>query len=340
MYGKAGSQENLGQLKGNCVMKRWDRLADGFMEVYSARGLAPGTVDSMRREWDKWGCWLKAKRPRPKLEGVSHELITQYISHRGKFRAKSTLYSMMSRMRQIGDFLVETGIWRDNPLKWMQGPRLDRRHRLPRRIDRSALEKIWESAAASRYHFHRYLWVAILGVCYGTGIRREELILLDLSGWDAASGTLLIVGKKTGQERRVPLPPLGQQCLEAYLPRRQNILAARNVSDQSGLFINERGGRLSKSAVSHGMSRIARRAGVEVTLHQFRHTCASELLANGARLPHVQQLLGHKWIGTTMRYYHVADIELRRAMEKHPICHLNKILTNHRDSQRKETNDG
>jgi len=321
-------------------MKRWDTLADRFMEVYSARGLAAETIEAMRREWDKWGCWLKAKRPRPKLEEVSHELITQYISHRGRFRAKSTLYGMMSRMRQIGNFLVEEDIWRDNPLKWMKGPRQDQRHRLPRRIDSSVLEKIWESAAASRYHFHRYLWVTVLGVFYGTGIRREELILLDLSNWDAESGTLLIAGKKTGQERRVPLPPLAQQCLEAYLPRRQNVLAAKNVSDQPALFINDGGGRLSKSAVSRGMSRIARRAGVRVTLHQFRHTCASQLLANGTRLPHVQKLLGHKSIGSTMRYLHVADVELRRAMEKHPICHLNNILDNRRDSQRKENDRG
>jgi site-specific recombinase XerD len=172
------------------------------------------------------------------------------------------------------------------------------------------------------------LWVAALGVFYGTGIRREELVLLDLSDWDAESGTLLISGKKTGQERRAPLPPLGQQCLEAYLPRRQNILAAKNVSDQAALFINDRGGRLSKSAVSRGISRISQRAGVRVTLHQFRHTCASELLARGVRLPRVQALLGHKSIGTTMRYLHVADVELRRAMEKHPICDLNTSPNN------------
>ena len=62
---------------------------------------------------------------------------------------------------------------------------------------------------------------------------------------------------------------------------------------------------MSKTAVSRGISAIARRAGVKVTLHQFRHTCASQLLANGVRLPHVQKLLGHKSIGTTMRYLHI-----------------------------------
>ena len=142
MLGKVGSYENFKQLKEECAMKRWDGLADGFMEVYSARGLASGTIEAMRREWDGWGCWLKARRPRPKLEEISHEPIIQYISHRSSFRAKSTLHCMISRMRLIGNFLVESGIWRDNPLQWMKGPRLDRRHRLPRRIDDASLERL------------------------------------------------------------------------------------------------------------------------------------------------------------------------------------------------------
>jgi len=320
-------------------MKRWDTLADRFMEVYSARRLAWETVDAMRREWDKWGCWLKARRPRPKLEEVSQELITHYISRRGRFHAKSTLYGIISRMRLIGNFLVNKGIWRDNPLQWMKGPRQDRRHRLPRRIDKSVLEKIFESAATSRSHFHRYLWVTVLGVLYGTGIRRGDLISLDLPDWDPESNALLISGNKSRRQRRLPLPPLARQCLEAYLPRRQNILAAKNVCKQPALFINDRGGRLSKAAVSRGISGVARRAGVEITLHQFRHTCASQLLADGVRLPRVQELLGHQSIGTTMRYLHVADVELHRAMKKHPICHLGKILKDRQDSHRKEANN-
>lgn len=307
-------------------MKRWDRLADSFLDVYAARGLAEGTIRSMRREWDRWGCWLKSRRPRPKLEEVSLKHITEYLGSYARFRAKSTQYGMMSRMRRIGDFLVEEGIWRENPLRWMKGPRLDRRHRLPRRINDSTLAKIWEAAAQSRETFYRHLWVAALGVLYGGGLRRGEVIGLDLSDWDAEAGTLLVYGKKTGQDRRVPLPDLCRQCLEAYLPRRQNILAKSSTDSEPALFVSGQGQRLSKGALSRGIGRIARAAGEKVTLHQFRHTCASQLVGAGFGLPYVQKLLGHRTLQTTMRYHHVADRELHRAIAQHPVNDLNTVL--------------
>lgn len=321
-------------------MKRWDALADRFLEGYSARGLAGGTVDSMRREWDRWGCWLKSRRPRPKLEEVSVEEVTQYLGSFGKFRAKSTQYGMMSRMRRIGDFLVAEQVWRENPLRWMKGPRLDRRHRLPRRISDSTLTRIWEAAAQSREVFHRHLWVAVLGVLYGGGLRRGEIVSLDFSDWDEATGTLLVDGKKTGRERRVPLPDLCRQCLEAYLPRRHNVLVKSNRSEERALFVNGQGRRLSEAGVSRGIGRLARSAGKKVTLHQFRHTCASDLLASGTGLPHVQKLLGHRTIQSTMQYLHVADGELRRAIERHPINELSPNPQSHKAEQKEIHGDG
>lgn len=168
--------------------------------------------------------------------------------------------------------------------------------------------------------------LAVLGVLYGGGLRRSEVILLDLSDWDRESGTLLVYGKKTSRERRVPLPVLCQQCMEAYLPRRQNVLAKTSAHEEPALFVNGQGRRLSKESLSRGIGRLAEAAGEKVTLHQFRHTCASQLLAEGTRVPYVQKLLGHRTIQTTMRYLHVADRELHRAIARHPIHHLNTIL--------------
>lgn len=316
-------------------MKRWDALSERFLEGYSARGLADGTVDAMRREWDRWGCWLKSRRPRPKLEEVSADHVTQYLGSFGKFRAKSTQYSMMSRMRRIGDFLVAEHVWQDNPLRWMKGPRLDRRHRLPRRINHAVLLRIWEAAAQSRQTFYRHLWVATLGVLYGGGLRRGEVVCLNLSDWEPESGTLLVEGTKTSRQRRIPLPDLCRQCMEAYLPRRHNVLAKSDSCDEPALFVNSCGRRLSKESLSRGIARLAEAASEKITLHQFRHTCASELLMAGTQLPHVQKLLGHRSIQSTMQYLHVADIELRRAMERHPINELNTI-SHSCDTKKKE----
>lgn len=314
-------------------MKRWDGLADRFMEAYQARGLSQGTAAAMRREWDRWGSWLKQRRPRPSLEEISPELVTAYLHDWGTFRAKSTQYGMMSRMRQIGRFLVDESIWKSSPLQWMRGPRLDRRHRLPRRIEPSVLAKIWEASATSRYEFQRYLWLAILGVFYGTGIRRAELVRLDLGDWDRESNTLLIEGNKSRRERCVPLPALACQCLEAYLPHRQSCLEAAGNAGETALFVQSRGRRVTKDGVSRGMGTITRRAGVQVTLHQFRHTCASDLVGDGVRLPHVQKLLGHQTIGTTMRYLHVSDPEMRRAIRRHPVKRLGTMRPETHDVQ-------
>ncbi len=173
-------------------MKRWDNLKDRFMEVYESRGLAPTTIQPMSREWDHWGCFLKNRRPRPKLEDITAEIITDFIKSRSQFHAKSTQQGVMSRMRMIGNFLVQENIWKNNLLNWMKGPKLDSRRQLPRRVGRNALKQIMEAAATCRFAYSRYLWPTVLSIYYGTGMRRSELSRLNLSSWNAEEGLLLV----------------------------------------------------------------------------------------------------------------------------------------------------
>jgi site-specific recombinase XerD len=86
------------------------------------------------------------------------------------------------------------------------------------------------------------------------------------------------------------------------------------------LLVNRDGARLSGASISTGIHRLARRCGVELhSVHQFRHSCASDLLEEGVRLPEVQRILGHQAIATTVRYVHIADPQRREAMARHPI---------------------
>ena len=95
-------------------------------------------------------------------------------------------------------------------------------------------------------------------------------------------------------------------------------------SDESALFVNRYGGRLTAAAISRGIQKLGSGCSeTPITMHQFRHTCASDLLEAGVCLPDVQQLLGHQTISTTMRYLHVADPQLHQAVKVHP---LNEIL--------------
>jgi site-specific recombinase XerD len=127
----------------------------------------------------------------------------------------------------------------------------------------------------------------------------------------------------------VPLAEGIGRCLEAYVPYRQNQIERLGTQGEPAFLVDRRGKRLSAQSVGLLVHRLARRAQVPlVSLHQFRHTCASDLLENGASLTEVQHLLGHKGVDTTSRYLHVADPERARAMTKHPINdYLKKLLT-------------
>lgn len=309
-------------------MQQWDRLVSAYMEHYTARGLSAERVEQVWRELDRWGSWLKRRRPRPKLESVGTELIVDYIRERNAFRAKSTLSSNVSTLRGFGEYLVHARVWSSNPLRWIRGPKLNPNARLPKRLGRTTMSKLWGAAAASRGMYARQLWVTVLSLFYGSGIRRGELSRLNLADWDGQQGVLHIDGRKTGRPRVVPVPELLWRCMESYLPHRQNQLERAGELGAESLFINRDGKRLSTTSISRGVHALAGRAGITLTsVHQFRHSCASDLLEEGLTLPEVKAVLGHQAITTTVRYVHINDPQKHEAVKNHPINEWLKPMT-------------
>jgi len=301
-------------------MRRWDRLQDSYMEEYRARGVSLSSVGCTESRLDRWGRWLKKRRPRIAIEHIDADAITGYIAKCTSFRAKSTVYGTLSTMRGFGDYLVRQGLWKINPLRWMKGPKVSPYSRLPRRIDQAHMEELWRAAAQRGGAYSSHLWVTILAMLYGTGLRRGELSRLNVDAFDRAEGTLRIDGRKTGRERCVPLPEMVQRCLEAYLPRRHNQLEQVGLIQEPALLVSRYGRQLSASAISNGIHDIATIAQVPIhSLHQFRHSCASDLLEAGVHLAEVQRILGHAVISTTVRYVHIADPHRRAAIALHPI---------------------
>jgi len=301
-------------------MRRWDRLVDAYVQEYRARGICEATVAHTAARLARWGSWMKSRRPRPALEAIDPPLLTRYIENSSHFRAKATVYGTLSTMRGFGDYLVREGLWPQNPLRWMKGPKVTPYSRLPRRIDRAHMEALWREAARTRGQFSRTLWVTVLALLYGTGLRRGELERLDLSAFDRSEATLRIDGRKSGRERCVPVTDLVYRCLEAYGPARHNVLERTQCLSECALLVSRRGERLSAQAISNGIHTLARRAGVPlVSVHQFRHSCASDLLEAGVHLAEVQRILGHQGIATTVRYTHIADPTRRAAIARHPI---------------------
>jgi site-specific recombinase XerD len=301
-------------------MRRWDRSVDAYIEEYRARGICPATVAHTESKLRHWGSWMRSRRPRPALEQIDAELLVRYLESRSAFRSKATVYGTLSTMRGFGDYLVREGLWRANPLRWMKGPKVTPYSRLPRRIERAHMEALWREAARTRGELSRALWVTVLALLYGTGLRRGELERLDLEAFDRTEGTLRIDGRKSGRERCVPLSTLVYRCLEGYAPARHNALERSRQLGQRALLVSRGGQRLSAQAISNGIHTLARRAGVPlVSVHQFRHSCASDLLEAGVHVAEVQRILGHQGIATTVRYTHIADPARRAAMALHPI---------------------
>jgi site-specific recombinase XerD len=301
-------------------MRRWDRLVEGYLEEYRARGIGAASVAATAGRLARWGGWLKTRRPRPVLEELDVELHVRYLESSAHFRAKATVYGTLSTMRGFGEYLVRQGVWRQNPLRWMKGPKITPYSRLPRRIDRAHMESLWAEAAKRRGNFSRHLWIAVLALLYGTGLRRGELERLDIEQFDRAEGLLRIDGRKSGRERCVPISEFVFRCLEAYWPERHNQLERSARLGERALLVSQRGERLCAQAISNGIHALAERAGVPlISVHQFRHSCASDLIEAGVHLAEVQRILGHQGIATTVRYTHIADPQRRAAMTLHPI---------------------
>lgn len=310
-------------------MKQWDGIVEDYERVCEARGLSPESLGSIRDELDRFGCWLKRRKPKPRLEEVDGQTLIAYLRQRTPFRAKSTVYSVASKLRCLGEYLVYRGIWLQNPMRWVRGPRLDPRGKLPRRIGASHLSKLWEATALQRGDYPKQLAVTILALLYGTGLRRGELERLNVEDWDREQNLLAVDGRKSARERSIPLSePIGR-CLEAYLPLRHNLLEHWNAVAEKALLINRYGQRLSAQSIGLLVHRLASKAKVPlVSTHQFRHTCASDLLEHGASLSEVQTILGHKTVETTFRYLHISGPQRVQAMNKHPLNdYLQALIT-------------
>jgi site-specific recombinase XerD len=301
-------------------MRRWDGVVDKYSAELVTRGLAPATVENRTTELLRFGRWVRRRRPRPSLEQVDADLVVRYIRARTAFHSRSTVGGVVSTLRCMGEFLVQEGLWRANPLRWLRGPKLDQRRRIPQRIGQDELKALWDAAHERRQEHHRYQAVCVLALLYATGLRRGELERLTLDDWDRENAVLKIDGRKTGHARHVPVGESVWRCVEAYLPRRHNRLEKLGRVDERALLLNNRGQRLNGNNIITLIQRLGQRAGVPgLTVHRFRHSCASDLLEAGVPLPQVKQILGHAVIETTVRYLDIANPERLAAISKHPI---------------------
>lgn len=251
-------------------MRRWESLVDGYLRYCETQGLMEATRRGREAELTRWGRWLRRRRPRPAVEQINADVVLAYLRTRAAFHAKVTVAGVMTHLRGMGEHLVREGLWTSNPLRWMKGPKIDPRARVPKRIGRAHLKALWDEAAKKPEGYARTLAMAILAVLYGTGVRRGELERLDVADWSRDEGTLLVDGRKTGRERRSAVPTSVARCLEAYLPYRQNLLEKASRLEEPALFVTRAARRLKGDGIGQMVHRLAKRAGVPlVRMHQM-----------------------------------------------------------------------
>jgi integrase/recombinase XerD len=151
---------------------------------------------------------------------------------------------------------------------------------------------------------------AILEVLYGAGLRISELVGLDVDDVDLDEGFVRVLGKG-GKEREVPLGTFARDAVTAYLTRARPEFASK--ASRAALFLNQRGGRLTRQSCTRLLAACVAAAGIErhVTLHTLRHSFATHLLEGGADVRVVQELLGHASVATTQIYTLVTKDHLR-----------------------------
>ncbi|MEW6279514.1 MAG: tyrosine-type recombinase/integrase [Candidatus Eremiobacterota bacterium] len=161
---------------------------------------------------------------------------------------------------------------------------------------------------------------ALLETLYGVGLRSQECLSLDLEDLDLAERLLTVRRGKGGRSRRLPVGDSMAAALEGYLRRARPHLV-RPRPWESALFVSRRGTRLSLASLEAMLCRYSREAGLQerVSPHMLRHSCATHMLAHGADLRHVQELLGHVCSRSTQRYTHLLPLDLQREHRRtHP----------------------
>ncbi|GAA2150191.1 site-specific tyrosine recombinase XerD [Nocardioides koreensis] len=281
------------------------------------RGLATNTLTSYRRDLRRYQQYL-AVRGIADLGEISESTVTDFLVRLREGDDDHPPLSSTSAARTVvavrgfHKFAVRDGLATADPAGSVRPPTPAKR--LPKALPLSDVEAILEAAGAAGTTL-ALRDRALLELLYGTGARISEAVGLDVDDLDSVDGTVLLRGKG-GKERLVPVGSYAREAVDAYLVRgRPELVAAsRSASTGGALFLNARGGRLSRQSAWAVLVRAAERAGVtrDVSPHTLRHSFATHLLDGGADVRVVQELLGHASVTTTQVYTLVTVDNLRQ----------------------------
>ncbi len=306
-----------------------DELAGLFAEhelwLSAERGLALNSRMAYRRDLARYAKFLRLSGV-TELAQIGELTVATYVDHLRSLRddqgqpalAPASVARGLVAVRSFHRFLVAEGVALVDPSEEVGAPKVPQG--IPKALDEREVASLLNSVEGTGPVPQRDR--AILEVLYATGARISELVGLDLDAVDLEDCNVRVLGKGS-KERIVPIGRAARTSLGEYLRhgRLQLRTARATVADSNAVFLNARGGRLTRQ----GIWKIVRAAGDRVNLgdrltpHVLRHSCATHMLNHGADIRVVQEILGHASVSTTQVYTKVSPDRLRAVYEaSHP----------------------
>ena len=253
--------------------------------------------------------WLQSEHI--KLNSVTPKELTFYFASRKVTDVTElTLAKDMSALRALGDYLVRKNYWKENHMLLLDRPKIHRE--IPKVLDINQIEKLLGAIDTTTLLGQRD--DALFELIYSCGLRISEACDLTTAHVHLNEHLILVHGKGD-KERLIPFGGKAEEKLTNYIKNVRPLLVKEKVVPQ--LFVNYKGDPISRKGVWKRFQELEVISGVDSKVHTLRHSFATHLLAGGADLRSVQELLGHSDLSTTQIYTHVTDCQLENIHEKY-----------------------
>ncbi|HSK47335.1 MAG TPA: site-specific tyrosine recombinase [Coriobacteriia bacterium] len=285
------------------------------------RGASPNTLSAYSRDLEEYAVFLDDRRIES-VDSVRREDVTAFVEAlRLRGLAPASVERKVAAVKGLHKFLVREGVTENHPTARVPLPKVP--ERLPDVVSMTDIDRLLSQPFPDGPLGLRDR--AALETLYGCGLRVSELVGLDTGDVDVSNGFLRVLGKGS-KERSVPIAGMALHAVGAYMASGRPFLRpVRSVGRaESALFLNARGGRISRQSIHRMVREYGGRIGLPALHpHTLRHSFATHMLEGGADLRALQEMLGHADISTTQVYTHVDRRHVREEyLSTHPRARL------------------
>ena len=291
--------------------EKWNRAARGFEQyIRLEKGLSKNTVEAYMRDYTSFAAFILRQYDVPPTK-VEQYMVERYLAFLFEEcrHAKASQARELSGVKAFYNYLLLNDKIEQSPTELITTPKRSRP--LPDVLSVEEIEQIINSIPLDTPKGVRDR--AMLELLYSCGLRVSELTALRLSDLFFGEGYIRVLGKGSKQ-RLVPIGNVARERVMMYMDCRES----KKAKDKDILFLNNRGKALTRVMIFTIIREAVERAGIDKTVspHTFRHSFATHLLAGGASIRQVQEMLGHESIETTEIYTHLDTSRLRETVEK------------------------